>query len=417
MKGRAARAAFLYTLILDLPDVLFILYCNKNNSLCRRSGGAVDGVNDMNKHTADQHTADKKINNAKTCSEPSVSASLSQRLQTTARRFIQEPEMRYLYATTVCVLITDRNFKTLFMSDAEASAEPPLTMHSVESAVRRPYKLDENTVLKAQAVRGGYVFWREDISAMNSLLRQLHAARAELIDAGDILQEENRQRSHRLRLAEENRLYTMIAEQTAHQTELLQRLIAGIRSTGSLKRAQHLLGQIVVIGTYIKRRSNLIFVDSQHGCIEPGELLLCLKESFSGLELYGVSCSVSMDVPDRPLKTSHAYALYDIFEITVEQSLDSLSMLLMHIEELPAGSAALTPAYSINLSISFDEGTPGTDTDMQDIFYNALHRRLNAAASCISSLSTERDDDMTWCISAVISDTPVSDIKTQEDDI
>ena len=124
-----------------------------------------------------------------------------------------------------------------------------------------------------------------------------------------------------------------------------------------------------------------------------------------------------MDVPDRPLKTSHAYALYDIFEITVEQSLDSLSMLLMHIEELQAGSAALTPAYSINLSISFDEGTPGTDADMQDIFYNALHRRLNAAASCISSLSTERDDDMTWCISAVISDTPVSDIKTQEDDI
>lgn len=43
-------------------------------------------------------------------------------------------------------------------------------------------------------------------------------------------------------------------------------------------------------------------------------------------------------MPDRPLKTSHAYALYDIFEITVEQSLDSLSMLLMHIEELPAGS-------------------------------------------------------------------------------
>ena len=74
--------------------------------------------------------------------------------------------------------------------------------------------------------------------------------------------------------------------------------------------------KIVVIGTYIKRRSNLLFVAGQEGSIRSEELLLCVNESAESLRLYGVNCGVKISGCQR-LAPEIAYMVYDILEAVI----------------------------------------------------------------------------------------------------
>lgn len=78
---------------------------------------------------------------------------------------------------------------------------------------------------------------------------------------------ENAQHARLLKLTEENRLYDMMEAQTARQIAMLQERLTELKKTDDPAQAERLLGQIIVIGTYIKRRNNLIFVGVQRGSI------------------------------------------------------------------------------------------------------------------------------------------------------
>ena len=71
----------------------------------------------------------------------------------------------------------------------------------------------------------------------------------------------------------------MMEAQTARQIAMLQERLTELKNTDDPAQAERLLGQIIVIGTYIKRRNNLIFVGVQRGSISVQELRLCLNES------------------------------------------------------------------------------------------------------------------------------------------
>ena len=52
----------------------------------------------------------------------------------------------------------------------------------------------------------------------------------------------------------------MMEAQIDRQIAMLWDLLAELQKTEDQNRARRLLGQVIIIGTYIKRRSNLIFV-------------------------------------------------------------------------------------------------------------------------------------------------------------
>lgn len=153
----------------------------------------------------------------------------------------------------------------------------------------------------------------------------------ELRDTGDVLTAENVQRARLLKLTEENRLYDMMETQTSGQIAMLRERLAELKNTEDPDRARRLLGQIIIIGTYVKRRSNLIFVGMQRGSISLQELRLCLNESVENLNLYGVDCKALVK-GDGQLSFEQAAKAYDLFETVVEATLDSLHSLLISIE-------------------------------------------------------------------------------------
>ena len=233
-----------------------------------------------------------------------------------------------LEATTLPVQITDENFCT---KHASATMRPPLPQSELRQITQDIVQLDDDTLLKRHKLRRGWAFWKEDVSELNQLRQELELACDELRDVGDVLAAENAQHARLLKLTEENRLYDMMEAQTARQIAMLQERLTELKKTDDPARAERLLGQIIVIGTYIKRRNNLIFVGVQRGSISVQELRLCLNESAENLCLYGAECSALIK-GDGQLSIEQATAAYSLFEAVVEAELESLRSLLVSIE-------------------------------------------------------------------------------------
>ena len=233
-----------------------------------------------------------------------------------------------LEATTLPVQITDEAFCT---KHASVTMRPLLSQRELRQITQDTVQIDDDTLLKRHKLRRGWAFWKEDVSELNQLRQELEQTCDELRDVGDVLAAENAQHARLLKLAEENRLYDMMEAQTARQIAMLQERLTELKKTDDPARAERLLGQIIVIGTYIKRRNNLIFVGVQRGSISVQELRLCLNESAENLCLYGAECSALIK-GDGQLSIEQATEAYDLFEAVVETELESLRSLLISIE-------------------------------------------------------------------------------------
>ena len=231
-------------------------------------------------------------------------------------------------ATSLPVQITDQAFCSQYVSVAMRGALPPNELRQMRVDT---IHLGDDTLLKRHRLRSGWVFWKEDISALNQIRKELELTRDELRDTGDVLAAENAQRARWLKLTEENRLYDMMEAQTARQIAMLRDLLAELRKTEDPDRARHLLGQVIIIGTYVKRRSNLIFVGVQRGAISVQELRLCLNESSENISVYGADCRAIIK-GEGQLTVEQATQVYDLFEAVVETELESLRALLISIE-------------------------------------------------------------------------------------
>ena len=230
--------------------------------------------------------------------------------------------------TTIPVQITDMDFSTQNASNAMRELLPQNKLRQMSADT---VCIDNDTLLKRHPLHGGWVFWKEDISELNRLGKELELTRDELHDTGSILAAENAQREKYLRLSEENQLYNMMETQTARQIKMLRDRLAEIRTTAVPDRARILLGQAIIIGTYIKRRDNLIFVGTHCGIISAQELQLCFNESIESLTLYGVKCRAFID-GESLLAMEQAAQIYDLFEAVVETGLESLESLLISVE-------------------------------------------------------------------------------------
>ena len=231
-------------------------------------------------------------------------------------------------ATMLPVQITNADFSLRHIS---AAMREPIPQDTLRQMGADTVELDADTLLKRHSLHGGWVFWEEDVSELNRLHEALKLTHDELRDMGNVLTAENAQCEKHLRLSEENRLYDMMEVQTSRQIAMLRGRLTAIQGMTDENLARRLLGQTIVIGTYIKRRNNLIFVGAQCGVISMQELRLCFNESIECLNLYGVECRALID-GEILLAMEQAAQIYDLFEAVVEMGLESLESLLISVE-------------------------------------------------------------------------------------
>lgn len=222
-------------------------------------------------------------------------------------------------AGTFKAQISDTDYNIRYTS----ANSPQLSENVMRSAENGAVSLDKNTVLKSNPIEGGHVLWLEDISDIAALLKELEENK-ETIAESNLLEQENYRTKLKINtLQEKNRLYDLLQDQTAHQIDLLDSLFAQYNTETNYEKRRSLLAKIAVIGAYIKRRGNLMFIGEKSAITDTAELSLCLEESFANLELMGVECAI--DIPgNNKIDTTDAIRVYDFFESVTEAAIDDM---------------------------------------------------------------------------------------------
>ena len=206
----------------------------------------------------------------------------------------------------------------------------------LRQALTGSVQLDATTQLHGHPIRKGYVFWQEDITELVALLEELRLTQEELHDIGDIIQAETAQKAQWLKLSEQNRLYDKIETVTARQLARIQEYLIALRATDDVDTTRRLLKHIVILGTYIKRRSNLVFVCDKAEDIDTTELRLSLFESAESLRLSDIRCAVQI-ADTAKIPPASAVAIYDAFEAIIEATLPGLQEILFCAEHTAQG--------------------------------------------------------------------------------
>lgn len=189
---------------------------------------------------------------------------------------------------------------------------------------------NENMRMSAYPISGGQILWLEDISEMNGLIKELEEVNQRLSEENDLLQAELELKERKIKIDEKIRLQDKITEKIKPQLEQLNHILSGDIVESSL---QEKLAQICVLGTYIKRRSNLLILSEDNNLFSAEELNYCLKESVEAMLQGEIDCSLKVSCKGK-VKAKNAILIYDLFEEIIEAILPCI------------------PAVFINLNIS-----------------------------------------------------------------
>lgn len=220
---------------------------------------------------------------------------------------------------TIGAQITDTWYHTQYVS----SNALKLSEERMLAAEIGSISIDKDTLLKSSPISGGHVLWQEDISDITALLEKMEENRKTIEDS-NCLEEENYKTKVKINtLREKNRLYDRLQKQTASQIDLLDGLLTKYETENNPATSRSLLAKTGVIGAYIKRRGNLLFIDEKSEVTDTAELTACLEESFLNLSLMGVECA--LHIPDyQTILVKDATRIYDFFETVIEAALDDI---------------------------------------------------------------------------------------------
>ena len=193
--------------------------------------------------------------------------------------------------------------------------------------------LDKNTLLKSSRINGGYVLWQEDITDIAALLEQLEENRETIAESNNLERENYNTKLKINTVREKNRLYDLLQQQTVRQIELINKLLAQYDAEQDEDKRRSLLAKITVVGAYIKRRGNLMFIGEKSETMDISELSLCLNESFANLELMDIKCAI--DIPKKGLIfVKDAVRIYDFFEAITEESIEGMRFVWLKVRSL-----------------------------------------------------------------------------------
>ena len=135
-------------------------------------------------------------------------------------------------------------------------------------------------------VLGGYMIWQTELSQINHALRELQRVNAKLKEEQDLLAQEIRIQSDEASVQARNDIYDSLSSEVAGQLTLLTELL----SKESL--SENDWDRICLIGTYIKRFSNLRLTYQEQQMIPMGDLALSLQDMAKCMKNVGIRTSL-----------------------------------------------------------------------------------------------------------------------------
>lgn len=218
----------------------------------------------------------------------------------------------------------------------------PITPEEMQESLTHDVYIDSNHRLHGQPVSGGNAFWVNDLSSVNQVADRLRSVQIKLEEDNNLIAAENDMIARRSKADEQNRLYTMLAQNIEPQLDSMARILHDLTPESPDLKEKLALASIYKV--YIKRYSNLILLKQNSQFLNAFELENSIRESLDYIGLNGVACGYSSQAKgdfdaDMLLKT------YAYFQDIVEANIGTMKTLTVEL---------ITGPESINLKMHVD---------------------------------------------------------------
>ena len=229
------------------------------------------------------------------------------------------------------------------------SADPlNLSKEQMRLADRGTVMIDPDHRVQGHPIRGGAVYWVEDISAIRAIHEALRETGEQLSEESSLIRAESMLSEQNAQYAVENRLYDRMNEEVSPQMEKIRILLEDEKVPEETFRRN--LRECMVLCAYVKRRSNLTLIADRQQKISSEELWLSVRESLEYLKLLGTVAAVQKDGtglwPAREIIAS-----YDFFEFVLEAVLRTVHAMSVRIETGERRSLVLEMGFSEDMRL------------------------------------------------------------------
>ena len=247
-------------------------------------------------------------------------------------------------STTIPVAIIDNGYVTKYRSGGATSFSKEDMLATATGAVSMG-----NKILSSSPIRGGRVVWQDDVEELNQHSLELDEIYESLAEEGTLIQAENEIKEKQAQADEKSLLYDKVAREVSTQ---LTKVLGLLSIAENEKATKKNLAQIAIIGTYIKRRGNLILLNNENELVSSSELASAFRESSDNLKLLGISSAFDVIV-DGEIPLCDALKAYDLYEEIIEALLEDLSAVFVRLKVLHGG-VKLTLELGAKAQISMD---------------------------------------------------------------
>ncbi len=216
--------------------------------------------------------------------------------------------------SSIAAQIFDRNLYLRYSSGNFQPYENDILRNALKEGEYR----EGNTNYVSEAINGGYVVWKEDITELVHLQKELESANVYLEDKNIVQRKNYDAKLKRRKLEEQNRLYNEMQNQTKDKLSAMNYMITDFETAKKEGEANILLS-IGILTAYLKRRNNLIFLAKDSLNIPASELGNCMRETAKMLDVFGITCLLQMGTIES-MTFNQMVDLYDAFETVIEET-------------------------------------------------------------------------------------------------
>ena len=225
----------------------------------------------------------------------------------------------------IAAQLTDTDGKTVFKSN-EARNIP----ENIKQSTNEVFAVnDGDRKIHSRGITGGFIYWEEDVSRINSLNRELMETTDRLKEENTLLFEETRIKEENARISAVSRIYDDITERLKDRLRKIDEILGKSDITDEEGFRKDLI-YACIIGAYVKRYSNMTLLsktqgENSQGNIASKELYLAFKESLEYLSLCdGMTCEAFYNEADGDHEVTNADMALAIYE-AVEECIEILA--------------------------------------------------------------------------------------------
>ncbi|MGI6169435.1 MAG: histidine kinase N-terminal 7TM domain-containing protein, partial [Christensenellales bacterium] len=224
--------------------------------------------------------------------------------------------------------IVDGSGATVLSSAAAVQVDHEL-LRSALASYPLPAEQDEDTLLFATGITGGYALWQEDISSLNHLHAEIVESMRKLAAANAVLAEEAKIKQAIDEEAARNQLMVQLENEIAGY---MTRLSAMIEQLDPLSAQPKETARIALLLCYVKRRCNLFFRARETDGLPADELMGYIDEVAEMAGYSGVKILVTNEL-ETEISVRQATLLYGLCYVVADWAAKrECPTMLVHLE-------------------------------------------------------------------------------------